>query len=795
MTQRFERLSRSLVACAAALALTAAAYAQQMKWDIPLRGAHVYDRVTQRFAVTPPPSKYTPLVAIRGGRAPTPHKWRYFHSTRAKAPKGFHQPDYDDSGWYVGAGGFGDPAKTGHHHTPWKSEVCSLRTTVDLGRAKPKALWFQLEHDDGVRIWLNGELVVANDGYGTGREYFVTGKALDAWQRGENVVAVRCSNVGGAQYLDVSLKYFPKLARGQRRVEDLKKALRAERDQANRVRRALFAAFRPPPMLLQGELDRDGQRVMHRPVDLREVAWWVATDLSCGPLGGGVKLDARRMWELGDLTIRGRAQPADELGWQTIKVKLKTRKEPDRGKDSKRYMQGSVLRFIHHGFEGDLVVRRRLEVREEGTRVVAFETKLDGTITNGEGFKEVAAGLVQDETWKLTTTHDNQDTAFRLLVKQAIEKGTKRLREHLGKPNAGQFLKSDGPKAARSYNSGRLAIGLLALIKGGVPKDDEVLQLCLKELRKRPLIDTYTLGNALMALEAYYQPATEMSLLRSGSIDRPQKRKLPDGDKLLMQRWTDRLMQNIDTRVDPGYLVRFNYVRGGRFDNSLHQYGLLGLYAAHLCGVEVTATTWEAAANHLLDVQQEDGRKLTLQLMDYRTHNKLQFDPEARVTVASATSRANGWSYINPRHGGAENGIWGSMTCAGITGLAICQAALLDYEDVKRRKLQNDASRARNDGFAWLADNMTVRYHPGAMIRQQRWLYYYLYGLERAALLSGVALIQDRDWYFEGAMMLALTQNAEGDWPGELSPDEAIERDAMAILFLKQSTTPVLTGK
>ncbi|MEC8251857.1 MAG: hypothetical protein VX044_01500, partial [Planctomycetota bacterium] len=61
--------------------------------------------------------------------------------------------------------------------------------------------------------------------------------------------------------------------------------------------------------------------------------------------------------------------------------------------------------------------------------------------------------------------------------------------------------------------------------------------------------------------------------------------------------------------------------------------------------------------------------------------------------------------------------------------------------------------------------------------------------------LSGVALIQDRDWYFEGAMMLVLTQLENGDWPGELGADEDIERNAMAILFLKQSTSPVLTGK
>ena len=104
-----------------------------------------------------------------------------------------------------------------------------------------------------------------------------------------------------------------------------------------------------------------------------------------------------------------------------------------------------------------------------------------------------------------------------------------------------------------------LAIGLLALIKGGIAKDDEVLQRCLQELRRRTLVDTYSLGNALMALESYYQPSAEMSLLRSGSIDRPQKREVPAEDLALMQKWTDRLMTNVDTRVDPAYLLRFNF--------------------------------------------------------------------------------------------------------------------------------------------------------------------------------------------------------------------------------------------
>ena len=42
---------------------------------------------------------------------------------------------------------------------------------------------------------------------------------------------------------------------------------------------------------------------------------------------------------------------------------------------------------------------------------------------------------------------------------------------------------------------------------------------------------------------------------------------------------------------------------------------------------------------------------------------------------------------------------------------------------------------------------------------------------------------------------LVKTQHDDGHWPAELHWDLDIERNAMAILFLKQSTAPVLTGK
>ena len=143
--------------------------------------------------------------------------------------------------------------------------------------------------------------------------------------------------------------------------------------------------------------------------------------------------------------------------------------------------------------------------------------------------------------------------------------------------------------------------------------------------------------------------------------------------------------------------------------------------------------------------QSPEGAKVQLELVDYRTLAARAADPDATFTQSQMFQRANGWSYHEPKADGELTPTWGSMTCAGITGLAICEAGLFDHPQYKRPKLLGDSRRARDDGFAWLAQWMTARHHAGAIERQQHWLYYYLYSLERAALLSGIALIQDRD--------------------------------------------------
>ncbi|MBL8754270.1 MAG: hypothetical protein JNK15_13290 [Planctomycetes bacterium] len=769
--------------------------AQGVAWDVPVRGAHVFQRDVETFEVKGPPSRLRVDWVVQDGSGEAPHTWRLFTCPPQGVPAGFEAPQFDDSRWLTGKAEFGGDPQNPQQRTAWTNEVLCLRTQVDFGGKRPKALWFVLDHDDGMRVWLNGKLLVADDGYGRSRSYVVAGPALDAIVSGPNTLAVKCSNVGGVQYLDLALGAVTSLPPGAKTPDDVLKLVREEAEVGNRVRGELFGGYRPPALLLHGELDGKDQAVPIPPGELRDLGWWVAMDLRPSLLGGSYQAEAWRLLRLGDLVLKGKCTAVDVDGWQTIEVAVKNTAEPQLRGDSKRYLDRHVKPFVWYGFDGDLVVRRKLVVGNGTAKVTEFTVALQGNVLRGKDWKEVAATLRLREKWRLAATRANQDAEFRALVTAALQKGTAALRQSLADVG-GPDIRRQADDSGDTYHAGRLALGLLALVKGGVPKDDEVVVRGYEELRRRRLVDTYSLANAIMAIEALYVPAREADDLRSGVLAQPSKRVPSPADKALLQKWADQLLTNIDTRHDAAYLLRFNYTGGPRFDNSVNQYGLLGLYSAHLCGIEIKASVWEAAANHLLACQSPEGEKIDLDLVDYTELARRKADPDGTVaTKTRGNARALGWSYEEAKDQGELRPTWGSMTAAGITGLAICEAGVLANPEAKRLRLLQDVKRAREDGFAWFAKWMTMRHHAGAIERQQHWFYYYLYSLERAALLSGVALIQGRDWYFEGAMVLVLAQNPDGHWPAELEWDRGIERDAMAILFLKQSTPPVLTGR
>ncbi|MFN9947471.1 MAG: hypothetical protein ACK56S_11530 [Planctomycetota bacterium] len=788
----------------ALVAQTPAAPPTALTHDVPTRGAHAYERTTDQFDVAAPSPRLRVDWLLQDRNGVNPHAWRWLAVAAGAPPAGFEQPDFDDAAWPLGQGEFGDQdekrAADARQRTAWRTPTLCLRTRLDGGGKKPRALLFRVDHDDGIRVWLNGKQVVADDGYGRGRWYAVAGKALDAWQGGGNTLAVRCNQIGGAQYLDVAVAAIASLPPGAKSADDLLRALREEQQQGNALREQFCGPIRPPALLFHGELDGGGQFLRLPPTDLRDLGFWAAMDLRQGLAGGAVDAEIGRVWRLGDLRLRGTAGAVAADGWQTLDLAVRHEPTLELRGESQRFVDAHVRREVVLGIDARLQVRRRIDHTDGRARVVEFTAALAGKLLRGKDLREPAGTIEQRETWRHKEARDGQDARFRGDVNAALQKGTARLRERLQDPDGGDTSPQpdDGPN---SFHSGRLALGLLALVKGGVPKDDEVVQKGLASLRRRTLIDTYSLGNALMLMQALHGRARSVESLGGGAgagNAAAALPALPADDLALVRKWTERLLGNLDTRGDPTQLLRFNYTAGDRFDNSVNQYGLLGMHAAEQCGMELPTTAWQAAANHLLASQTEGGEKMIVDLTDFRTLREMLGDPGFAPTGTRPTARVRGWSYAEGRANGDVAPTWGGMVCSGITGLAICEAGLLAQDGGRRGKSLVEIRRAREDGFAWLAKHLTVRHQPGDLHRQQHWLYYYLYGLERAAMLSNVALIQGRDWYFEGATMLILSQQPDGGWPGPPHHEsEAIYRDAMAILFLKQSTAAVapITGK
>ena len=96
--------------------------------------------------------------------------------------------------------------------------------------------------------------------------------------------------------------------------------------------------------------------------------------------------------------------------------------------------------------------------------------------------------------------------------------------------------------------------------------------------------------------------------------------------------------------------------------------------------------------------------------------------------------------------------------------------------------------------------NFSVRDNPNG-----RHYHYYIYGLERACELNRVALLGNRDWYFEGASMLLglLDGGSAGGFrrgPARVSRglfQGDLTGTCFSVLFLKISAPPlpVITGK
>jgi len=528
--------------------------------------------------------------------------------------------------------------------------------------------------------------------------------------------------------------------------------------------------------------------------DLRDLASRVALDLSSVTGSGVRRIEVPDPGAIGSVSVMIKRDMMTSNGVQKLHCTIESRFAATSKAKSARKKLATLAAVRAKGSKGPpmlpawrlagvFLANGTLEITRKfdpaSRKLLGFTSTTKLTVDGPEDIRAMwgvtRCSITFNDSWNFHRQSVPNDSAFQNRVSGAITEGGK----YLTTVVAGKNAKN---KNFHRLGPGHRALVLLTLLRSTGNPTDPVVAKALNALRKSKITRTYDLAMAIMVIESLYASPDEREMLLNGRLDRPHLRKPSDADRKLLEKWTKTLLANRDSRVDGAYLSRWNYTPGKRYDNSNTQYALLGLYAASLCGIEISPQVWHAATAHWLkDQAPAKGKTVRVKLTTHKDLLRLEKQGGQAITVsAGVPARVRGWAYV----GSKTKGHTGSMTTAGISGLAICRAALQNAKKGSRKEFY-EIDKAITDGFAWLDKNFTVRKNPG----KANWLYYYLYGLERACELSGVALINTHNWYFEGASHLLAQQAKGGSWNKENLVDTCF-----AILFLKKATLPVITS-
>ncbi len=411
------------------------------------------------------------------------------------------------------------------------------------------------------------------------------------------------------------------------------------------------------------------------------------------------------------------------------------------------------------------------------------------------------------------------EEALQKRINEAIERGTGWLVSKQRKRD-GSYPGLAEPMPPGHFDAmdvGLDALVVLTLAHSGVDPHDDAIRKCLDfcrfeysggkgswNLKSSGNLMVYVASTLVLALLAVHAPEAQNVVAKRDRYGvpvppKPVHCKLPSADR----HWIEELVEFlVKAQVKPagGWRYPGNPVDSVPADTDLSntQYALLALEAAARCGIDAPDETWKLAAEYLLREQDEDGLEVEL-LVPSPTWTT--GSPEAERFVGGGTWKTRGWCYL-PGHPALATG---SMTCAGVTGLAMVKERLwarghLDPELSKR------IDRGLLDGLAWLQEHFTVEDNPDP---PNQWHYYYLYGLERTGAKTGVVWMGRHDWYREGALHLLAAQTKEGGWRSAVGQDQPadsseseITQTCFALLFLERATQrppiplvpPVVTG-
>ncbi len=191
--------------------LAAAVYTQTSDVEIEVNGLLTYDRKVTKMDLdlciaaaevlyrTPPK-----IINVVPSSQHEKQTWRYI---TISPDENWIEPEYDDSTWKTGFGGFGTKETPGALvGTVWDSNDIWLRRTFTLDKLQQGNLALNIHHDEDTDIYINGELIQHITGYVTNYVFITLEQdVLKILKQGSNTLAVHCHQTGGGQYIDVGL--------------------------------------------------------------------------------------------------------------------------------------------------------------------------------------------------------------------------------------------------------------------------------------------------------------------------------------------------------------------------------------------------------------------------------------------------------------------------------------------------------------------------------------------------------------------------------------------------------------
>jgi hypothetical protein len=375
---------------------------------------------------------------------------------------------------------------------------------------------------------------------------------------------------------------------------------------------------------------------------------------------------------------------------------------------------------------------------------------------------------------------DADQKAFVERVAGAIDKGRDFLLRTQQDDGTWTMRLPSSPFTADAY--GAQALALLSLAKTGVKASHpkmvrglEVLDRMVAQLKSErpagvePGHRTYAAACVAMLLDALYVEHVPASMGEDGKmIPEKSKGQLPGKARKTLE-------DIVDFHVRTQRAKLWRYPSGTEEDLSASQYALMGLLTGGRLGIHCKPEVYRKALARLLEWQDKFGEVVP------RWIENPTYQPGGRYPryLKTGKAQARGWSYQG------KSGATGAMTAAGLSCLAIIKDRLAASGTLTKDE-SKAIDRALTDGIAWLGSNFEVGKNPGG---NATWHYYYLYGVERAASLMGIANFGDHDWYREGADYLVGRRARDGSWPkGPHGAETTSVETAFALLFLKRAT-------